>query len=204
MAPLLSLWTPDKSGVSGDIILGYDSLAGYRQKKNPFIGALIGRYAYRIHQGRFQIDGKTYTLDLNDRGNSLHGRFEGYDKVIWTVNLVNDSSLAPFLSQPRRGEEGYPGNHEYKSGVYDYIRKRTHDRLYRADDMKTPVNLTNHAYFNLSAGKGFHDSFRRNKNKRLQVYTCKRFTHSHRTNKIREQTPFNFLTMKSSIRTLIM
>src|ERR1700675_4388111 len=106
---LLSLWTPDKSGVPGDIVLGYDSLAGYRQKTNPYFGALIGRYANRIHHGTFLIDGKTYTLDLNDHGNALHGGLKGFDKVIWTVNLVNDSSLAiSYLS--RDGEEGYPGN----------------------------------------------------------------------------------------------
>ncbi len=149
---LLSLWTPDKSGVSGDIILGYDSLAGYRQKKNPFFGALIGRYANRIHHGTFQIDGKTYTMDLNDRGNSLHGGLKGYDKVIWTVNLVNDSSLAlSYLS--RDGEEGYPGNLNIKV-VYTITSENGLMIDYTAlTDMKTPVNLTNHAYFNLSAGK---------------------------------------------------
>jgi aldose 1-epimerase len=149
---ILSLWTPDKSGVPGDIILGYDSLAGYRQKKNPYFGALIGRYANRIHRGTFQLDGKTYTLDLNDRGNSLHGGVKGFDKVIWTLNSVNDSSLAlSYLS--RDGEEGYPGNLNVKV-VYTITSENGLLIDYTAlSDMKTPVNLTNHAYFNLSAGK---------------------------------------------------
>ena len=149
---LLSLWTPDKSGVSGDIILGFDSLSGYRQKGNPYFGALIGRYANRIRHGSFLIDGKTYTLDLNDRGNSLHGGLKGFDKVIWTVNLVNDSSLAlSYLS--RDGEEGYPGNLNVKV-VYTVTSENGLMIDYTAlSDMKTPVNLTNHAYFNLSAGK---------------------------------------------------
>jgi aldose 1-epimerase len=149
---LLSLWTPDKSGVSGDIILGYDSLAGYLQKANPYFGALIGRYANRIHRGTFQIDGKTYTLDLNNHGNALHGGLKGFDKVIWTVNLVNDSSLAlSYLS--RDGEEGYPGNLNAKV-VYTMTSENGLVIDYTAlSDMKTPVNLTNHAYFNLSAGK---------------------------------------------------
>ena len=149
---LLSLWTPDKSGVSGDIILGYDSLAGYRQKSNPFFGALIGRYANRIHHGAFQLDGKTYTLDLNNHGNSLHGGLKGFDKVIWNVNSVNDSSLAlSYLS--RDGEEGYPGNLNVKV-VYTITSENGLVIDYTAlTDMKTPVNLTNHAYFNLSAGK---------------------------------------------------
>ena len=149
---VLSLWTPDKSGVPGDIVLGYDSLAGYRQKGNPYFGALIGRYANRIHHGTFQIDGKTYTLDLNNYGNSLHGGLKGFDKVIWTVNLVNDSSLAlSYLS--RDGEEGYPGNLNVKV-VYTITSENGLMIDYTAlSDMKTPVNLTNHAYFNLSAGK---------------------------------------------------
>ena len=149
---LLSLWTPDKSGVTGDILLGYDSLAGYRQKANPYFGALIGRYANRIHHGTFQIDGKTYTLDLNNHGNALHGGLKGFDKVIWTVNLVNDSSLAlSYLSHD--GEEGYPGNLNVKV-VYTITSENGLMIDYTAlSDMKTPVNLTNHAYFNLSAGK---------------------------------------------------
>src|SRR5664279_1683374 len=149
---LLSLWTPDRSGNAGNIILGYDSLAGYRQKTNPYFGALIGRYANRIHRGTFQIDGKTYTLDPNDRGNSLHGGLNGFDKVIWTVNTINDSSLAlSYFS--RDGEEGYPGNLNVKV-VYTVTSENGLMIDYTAlSDMKTPVNLTNHAYFNLSAGR---------------------------------------------------
>jgi aldose 1-epimerase len=149
---LLALWTPDKSGNSGNIILGYDSLAGYRQKTNPYFGALVGRYANRIHHGTFQIDGKTYTLDLNNHGNALHGGLKGFDKVIWTVNSVNDSSLAlSYLSHD--GEEGYPGNLNVKV-VYTVTSENGLVIDYTAlSDMKTPVNLTNHAYFNLSAGK---------------------------------------------------
>jgi aldose 1-epimerase len=149
---LLSLWTPDKSGISGNIILGYDSLAGYRQKTNPYFGALIGRYANRIQHGTFQLDGKSYTLDLNDHGNALHGGLKGFDKVIWTVNTVNDSSLAlSYLS--RDGEEGYPGNLNVKV-VYTITSENGLLIDYTAlSDMKTPINLTNHAYFNLSAGK---------------------------------------------------
>ena len=149
---ILELWTPDRNGKSGNVVLGYDSLSGYLQKGNPFFGALIGRYANRLSKGTFTIDGKTYTLALNDHGNTLHGGLKGFDKVIWTVNQVNDSSLAlSYLS--RDGEEGFPGNlnvkvvYTLRSGnelVIDYTAMT---------DMKTPVNLTNHAYFNLSAGR---------------------------------------------------
>ncbi len=149
---ILELWTPDKSGKSGNVVLGYDSLSGYLQKANPFFGALIGRYANRLSKGTFTIDGKTYTLALNDHGNTLHGGLKGFDKVVWTVNLVNDSSLAlSYLS--RDGEEGFPGNLNVK--VVYTLRSGNELMIdYTAmTDMKTPVNLTNHAYFNLSAGK---------------------------------------------------
>jgi aldose 1-epimerase len=149
---ILELWTPDKSGKSGNVVLGYDSLSGYLQKANPFFGALIGRYANRLSKGTFTIDGKTYTLALNDHGNTLHGGLKGFDKVVWTVNQVNDSSLAlSYLS--RDGEEGFPGNLNVK--VVYTLRSGNELMIdYTAmTDMKTPVNLTNHAYFNLSAGK---------------------------------------------------
>jgi aldose 1-epimerase len=149
---LLELWTNDKSGIPGDIVLGYDSLSGYRQTMNPYFGALVGRYANRISHGAFNIDGKTYTLALNDHGNTLHGGLKGFDKVIWTVNSVNDSSVAlSYLS--RDGEEGYPGNLNVKV-VYTITSRNELMIDYTAlSDMKTPVNLTNHAYFNLSAEK---------------------------------------------------
>lgn len=192
---LLSLWTPDKSGVSGDIILGYDSLAGYQQKGNPFFGALIGRYANRIHRGTFQIDGKMYTLDLNNRGNSLHGGLKGFDKVIWTVNSVNDSSLAlSYLS--RDGEGGYPGNINVKV-VYTITSENGLLIDYTAlTDMKTPVNLTNHAYFNLSAGKDSNildQEIRINASRYTPVNDSLIPTGEIATV---NKTPFNFLTSK--------
>src|SRR5450432_13184 len=149
---VLELWTPDKSGKSGNIVLGYDSLSGYRQKSNPYFGALIGRYANRISHGTFTIDGKTYTLALNDNGNTLHGGIKGFDKVIWTVNQLNDSSLALSYSS-RDGEEGFPGTLTAKV-VYTLTSNNGLMIDYTAiSDMNTPVNLTNHSYFNLSAGK---------------------------------------------------
>jgi aldose 1-epimerase len=192
---LLALWTPDKSGNSGNIILGYDSLAGYRQKANPYFGALIGRYANRMHHGTFQIDGKTYTLDLNNLGNSLHGGVKGFDKVIWTVNSVNDSSLAlSYLS--RDGEEGYPGNLNVKV-VYTITSENGLMIDYTAlSDMKTPVNLTNHAYFNLSAGRDstiLSEEIKINASRYTPVNDSLIPTGQIVTV---EKTPFNFLTTK--------
>jgi aldose 1-epimerase len=151
-ATLLELWTPDQSGKSGNIILGYDSLSGYLQKGNPYFGAIVGRYANRINHGTFTMDGKSYTLVANDNGNTLHGGLKGFDKVIWTVNQVNDSSLSLSYSSPN-GEEGFPGNLTVKV-VYTVDAKNALQIDYTAlTDQKTPVNLTNHAYFNLSAGR---------------------------------------------------
>jgi aldose 1-epimerase len=153
-ATLLELWTPDRAGISGDIILGYDSLSGYLQKGNPYFGAIVGRYANRIHHAAFTIDGKTYTISQNENGNTLHGGLKGFDKVIWTVDGVNDSSL--ILSYTSRdGEEGFPGNLNVK--VEYSISSKYGNGLFinytALTDKKTPVNLTNHAYFNLSAGR---------------------------------------------------
>ncbi len=151
-ATLLELWTPDRTGNSGNVILGFDSLSGYLQKGNPYFGAIVGRYANRINHASFSIDGKTYTLVANDRGNTLHGGLKGFDKVIWTVNQVNDSSLALSYTSPN-GEEGFPGNLTVKV-VYTVNASNGLEIDYAAlTDQKTPVNLTNHAYFNLSAGK---------------------------------------------------
>ncbi|MFI5124108.1 MAG: aldose epimerase family protein [Chitinophagales bacterium] len=149
---LLELWTPDRSGVTGDVVLGYGTLEGYLQKNNPYFGALVGRYANRIANAKFTIDGKQYTLAPNDHGNTLHGGLKGFDKMIWSVDQVNDSSLALSYTSPD-GEEGFPGSLSVKV-IYTVTGDDGLKIDYTAQsDKKTPVNLTNHSYFNLSAGK---------------------------------------------------
>ncbi|MBV7531430.1 aldose epimerase family protein [Chitinophaga sp. sic0106] len=144
--------TPDKQGVSGNVVLSYDSLAGYQQKGQPYFGALIGRYANRIANAKFTLDGKEYTLAANDHGNTLHGGLKGFDKVVWTGSQQGDTALQLTYSS-KDGEEGYPGNL-----TATVVYTLTPDNALRIDykattDKATPVNLTNHAYFNLSAGK---------------------------------------------------
>ncbi len=145
--------TPDKNGIKGNVTLSFDSLSGYLQKGNPYFGALVGRYGNRIANGKFTLDGKLYSLAGNNNGNALHGGIKGYDKVVWkALKLAGDSSLQlSYLSKD--GEEGYPGNLSVK-----VIYTLTADNALKIDytattDKATPVNLTNHAYFNLSAGK---------------------------------------------------
>ncbi|HEY1871482.1 MAG TPA: aldose epimerase family protein [Chitinophagaceae bacterium] len=148
---ITKLITPDKNGKMGDVVLGYTSFDGYLQKNNPYFGALVGRYANRIGNAKFTLDGKTYTLAANDHGNSLHGGNRGFDKVIWAVEKIGDSSLI-LTYQSKDGEEGYPGNL-----AVQVIYTLDADNSLRIDytaiaDKATPVNLTNHSYFNLSAG----------------------------------------------------
>lgn len=145
--------TPDKNAVMGDVVLGFDSLSGYLQNGNPYFGALIGRYGNRIANAKFTLDGKEYMLAANDHGNSLHGGNKGFDKVYWDIEkLPGDSSLKlSYLSKD--GEEGYPGNL-----IIEVIYSLSSDNSLTIDysattDKATPVNLTNHCYFNLSAGK---------------------------------------------------
>ncbi|MGN6294078.1 MAG: aldose epimerase family protein [Chitinophagaceae bacterium] len=145
--------TPDKQGNKGNVVLGYSSLEGFLQKDNPYFNALIGRYGNRIDKGKFKLDGKEYTLAGNDHGNSLHGGNKGYDKVMWkAAKLPGDSSLElTYLSKD--GEEGYPGNLNVKV-IYTLTEANELKIDYSATtDKATPVNLTNHCYFNLSAGK---------------------------------------------------
>ena len=148
---ITNLLTPDKNNQLGDVVLGFDSMPGYLQKNNPYFGCLIGRYANRISKGKFVIDNKTYQLPLNNNGNTLHGGLTGFDKVIWQVTKLSDSSLQLAYTS-KDGEEGFPGNLKTVV-VYTLTADNALHITYSATtDQPTPINLTNHAYFNLSAG----------------------------------------------------
>ncbi|HUZ61176.1 MAG TPA: aldose epimerase family protein [Hanamia sp.] len=145
-----SFVTPDKNGKYSSIIIGFDSLAPYLQHP-PYFGALIGRYGNRIGDAKFTLDGTVYHLAANDGKNSLHGGIKGFDKVVWDATIPNDtvpSLTLKYLSKD--GEEGYPGN---LNVTVQYTL--TNDDGLKIDysavtDKATPVNLTNHSYFNLS------------------------------------------------------
>ncbi|MFI5130006.1 MAG: aldose epimerase family protein [Chitinophagales bacterium] len=149
---ITKLITPDKNKVMGDVVTGFESLEGFLQKGVPYFGALIGRYGNRIANAKFTLDGKTYTLPANNGHNSLHGGDKGFDKVYWNIDKQGDNSLKlTYLSKD--GEQGYPGNLNV-----EVIYTLTSDNSLKIDytattDKPTPVNLTNHTYFNLSAGK---------------------------------------------------
>jgi aldose 1-epimerase len=146
---ITSLWTPDRAGAFGDIVLGFGSLEDY--VRNPrYLGALIGRHANRIAHGRFSLNGVEYQLPQNNGANHLHGGFKGFDKRVW--NAKEEENVLHLSYFSRDGEEGYPGNVE---AFVDY--RLSDDDLsieYRAStDRDTIVNLTNHSYFNLK-GQG--------------------------------------------------
>ena len=156
---LTSLLTPDRTGQLGDVVLGFDNLAGYTSdlylKEGPYFGALIGRYGNRIKQGKFSLDGKTYTLALNNAPNTLHGGKRGFDKVVWTAqpgSLADGQTLALSYTS-KDGEEGYPGTLTVKV-VYTLTENDALRLDYTATtDKATPLNLTSHSYFNLNHGK---------------------------------------------------
>jgi aldose 1-epimerase len=151
---ITGILVPDKSGVKGDVVLGFDSLSGYLQADNPYIGALIGRYANRLARAQFTLDGKRYAVGANDHGNSLHGGWKGFDKKIWTVTILDsekESAIKLTYDSPD-GEEGYPGNLHVEV-VYSLLEDNALKIVYSAVcDKPTPINLTNHSYFNLSSG----------------------------------------------------
>jgi aldose 1-epimerase len=151
---IVTLKTPDRKDHIDDIMLGYDSLAGY-VAKNPFFGTLVGRYANRIANGQFVLDGKTYHLAVNNGPNSLHGGTVGFDKVKWQAHPDGAGKHASLGLQyvSKDGEEGYPGTLR-TTVTYSLDDDNSLTLDYRATtDKKTVLNLTNHSYFNL-AGHG--------------------------------------------------
>lgn len=146
-----SLTAPDRNGQYADVVLGYETLAGYLND-SPYFGALIGRYGNRIADGRFVLDGVTYVLAINNGPNSLHGGRVGFDKVVWKVASTRITRQGPELRLTylsRDGDEGYPGNLTV-TAVYTL----TEDNALRLDytattDKDTVLNLTQHSYFNL-------------------------------------------------------
>jgi aldose 1-epimerase len=152
-----SLKVPDRSGTVADVVLGFDTPQGYlSDPPPPYFGALIGRYGNRIAKGHFTVDGQAYTLAINNAPNSLHGGNKGFDKVLWTAAPAKTGASLVLTRTSPSGEEGYPGNL-----AVEVRYSLTADAALRIDylatsDEPTPVNLTNHSYFNL-AGEGSGD-----------------------------------------------
>ena len=147
------LTAPDKDGKFEDIVLGFDSLAGYFAPP-PYFGAIIGRYGNRIAKGKFTLDGKEYNLAKNNGENHLHGGLVGFDKVLWNTEAIEGEESALKLTYiSKDGEEGYPGNLNV-TVIYTLQKDNSLKIEYAATtDKATVINLTNHSYFNLSGFK---------------------------------------------------
>lgn len=148
---IVSLRTAGRDGTFGDIVLGFDSLAGYVHD-SPYFGAIVGRYANRIAKGGFTLDGNTYQLPINNPPNSLHGGDRGFDKVVWEAKSMEQAdgvSLVLSHVSPN-GDQGYPGT--VRAHVtYTLTDKDELSVEYKATtDQATPINVSQHTYFNLT------------------------------------------------------
>src|SRR5688572_5041033 len=156
-AILSELWVPDRNGRPTNIVAGFDNLEQYLAG-HPFFGATTGRYANRIAKGKFTLDGKEYTLAVNNGPNSLHGGKQGFDKKLWAVKGTGEKDGAGFVTMTYTspdGEEGYPGTLKCEV-TYSFSDANELRIDYTATtDKATVINLTNHSYFNLEGhGKG--------------------------------------------------
>ena len=150
-ARVVSLYVPAPDGRPVDVVLGYKDLAGYQNDGSSY-GAVVGRYGNRIANGQFELDGQQYQLDINNGPNTLHGGANGFAKKVWEVKHVTDSSLELQYVSPD-GDAGFPGTLQ-ATVTYTVTAANGLEIAYRAvTDKATVVNLTNHAYFNLS-GEG--------------------------------------------------
>lgn len=149
-ARIVSIKTADKTGKVADVALGYDSLEGYVTDNKTYVGSIVGRYGNRIAHGKFSLDGKEYTIPLNNGANTLHGGTTGFDKKVWKAMEIPGGVEFSLVSPD--GDMGYPGTltvhakYTLKGDALkiDYSATTTKD---------TVLNLTNHAYFNLG-GEG--------------------------------------------------
>ena len=153
---IVTILAPDRHGQMADVVLGFDNLQGYLDT-HTYFGALVGRFANRIADGKFTLDGKVYHLPINNGPNSLHGGIQGFDQKVWTAREIEGSEPALELTYfSKDGEEGYPGNLHAKV-VYTLTSDNGIKIDYSATtDQDTIINLTNHSYFNL-AGQGNGD-----------------------------------------------
>ncbi len=148
-AKIVSLYVPDKNGRLTDVVLGHSSIEEYLKSQEPYFGAICGRTGNRIAKGKFTLDGKEYSLAINNGPNNLHGGLKGFNAVVWTACQVDEQTIElTYLSKD--GEEGFPGNLTTKV-TYQLTDENAVDICYEATtDQATILNLTNHSYFNLS------------------------------------------------------
>lgn len=158
-ATITSIKVPDRDGNVADIALGYDDVSKYMNAVDkPYFGAIVGRYGNRIAGGEFSLDGESYTLAKNNGPNHLHGGVIGFDKVVWNAKPLNGGEWkgVELKYRAKDGEEGYPGNLQMTVTYKLHDDNRLAVEYLATTDKATPVNLTQHTYFNLK-GEGEGD-----------------------------------------------
>jgi aldose 1-epimerase len=150
-ARIVSLIVQDRFNNPVDVVLGFKSIDDYFKANEPYHGATIGRYANRISKGVFPLDGKNYNLPVNNGVNHLHGGPKGFHNKIWSIVSSDKGKLVMSLNS-EDGEMGYPGN-LYVELTYQLVNNQLEISYKANTDKKTPINLTNHSFFNLS-GEG--------------------------------------------------
>lgn len=149
---LVGLWVPDATGAWRDVVLGFADVQSYVNGEDTYFGALVGRYANRIRDGKFTLEGQEYTLATNNGPNHLHGGDQGFSRVVWLAEQLNEQTLQ-LSYQAKDLEEGYPGNLNVRV-TYTLTASNELKIDYSAvTDKTTVVNLTNHTFFNLN-GEG--------------------------------------------------
>jgi len=152
-ARITAIKVADRDGNFADVVLGHNNVEEYiNAEDRPYFGAVVGRYGNRIAKGKFTLDGKEYTLATNNGENSLHGGNMGYDKQVWDAEVSGDNVIFTLVSHD--GEEGYPGKLTIKVTYTLTDENELKIAYFATTDKATPINLTNHTYFNL-AGEGF-------------------------------------------------
>ena len=151
---ITEIHVPDRDGVFGDVALGFDTLEPYLTD-SPYFGALIGRYGNRIAGGRFTLDGQDYALPVNNGKNHLHGGVPGFDRVQWQSRIDGDALVLRYHSAD--GEQGYPGNLDVTVRYSLDEDNELAVHFNAVTDRATPVNLTQHSYFNLAGGGSILD-----------------------------------------------
>lgn len=161
---LIGLWVKDKNGKSTDVVVGMNSVKGYKNSTEPYFGATIGRVGNRVALGKFMLEGKQYQIPLNNGKNALHGGVKGFQDVVWNAEKTNENTLVFTYVSPD-GEQGFPGNLNVKV-TYSITEDGAVKMEYEATTDKTTIaNLTNHAFFNLN-GEGSGTIL----NHELQIY----------------------------------
>ena len=150
-ATVTGIFVPGRNGAPADVVLGFETMEGYINAGHFYIGGICGRYANRIADGRFQINDQEYQLSKNNDIGCLHGGFTGFDKKYWEAEILPEGNGVIFTYKSRDGEEGFPGNLDV-TVTYRVIENALHIEYRAVTDKATPVNLTNHSYFNLSGG----------------------------------------------------